>query len=581
MKLSVKLPLAFASVLMLVLGAALYGIYSLNQSLASFQTVVQSSNDNERAVGDLTVAFKLQVQEWKNTLLRGKDPKNLNKYWDAFVKQERDVAERAKKLHALLSEGDSKSLVNKFAQAHTKMGEDYRKGFEAFKAAGFDPAVGDTGVQGMDRAPVKLLDEAGNKIAVDSAAVSAQAAADGKRATIISLVVMLLMCVFGIVVGGLFSRGIVKQLGGEPETAAELARLVAQGDLSVQPDVKQGDTTSLMARLAEMQTSLVSVVSNVRRNSESVAIASAQIAQDNQDLSQRTEEQASALEQTAASMEELSSTVKQNADNAKQANQLALGASTVAIQGGEVVRRVVDTMKDINHSSKKIADIISVIDGISFQTNILALNAAVEAARAGEQGRGFAVVASEVRNLAGRSAEAAKEIKALITASVERVEQGTALVDQAGATMTEVVSSIKRVTDIMGEISAASHQQSAGVSQVGEAISQMDQVTQQNAVLVEEGAAAAEGLKDQAHQLVLAVAVFKLAQGSQKNTNLPAPGVAAGAARNSTERRGPDRAKNVTQPAFGAKVNLMPAVLTPTSAAASLRRTGTDDWTNF
>jgi methyl-accepting chemotaxis protein len=577
MKLSVKLPLAFASVLAFVLAAALYGIYSLNQSLASYQTVVQATNDNERAVGDLTVAFKVQVQEWKNTLLRGKDPTNLDKYWGSFAKQERDVVERTKKLQAVLPDGESRSLVDRFAQAHAKMGEDYRKGFEAFKAASFDSAVGDTAVHGMDREPVKLLDEAGKKIAVDSAAVSAQAAAAGRHATIVSLVLMLLTCVFGIVAGGLFSRRIVRQLGGEPETAAELARLVAQGDLSVQLDVKQGDTTSLMARLAQMQASLASVVSNVRQNSESVATASAQIAQGNQDLSQRTEEQASALEETAASMEQLSSTVKQNADNAKQANQLALGASTVAVRGGEVVRQVVDTMKGINDSSKKIADIISVIDGISFQTNILALNAAVEAARAGEQGRGFAVVASEVRNLAGRSAEAAKEIKSLITASVERVEQGTALVDQAGVTMTEVVSSIKRVTDIMGEISAASNEQSAGVSQVGEAISQMDRVTQQNAALVEESAAAAESLKQQAQQLVQAVAVFKLGRSEA----YAAPAVPVSQA--GVERRGAQRATNVTRPKFGAKASAIapPAPANARDGAPAPAKTGTDDWEGF
>jgi methyl-accepting chemotaxis protein len=240
----------------------------------------------------------------------------------------------------------------------------------------------------------------------------------------------------------------------------------------------------------------------------SVATASAQIAQGNNDLSARTEQQASALEQTAASMEELSSTVRQNADNARQGNQLAQNASTVAVRGGEVVGQVVDTMKGINDASRKIADIIGVIDGIAFQTNILALNAAVEAARAGEQGRGFAVVASEVRSLAGRSAEAAKEIKGLISDSVQRVEQGTVLVDQAGTTMAEVVAAIRRVTDIMGEISAASTEQSQGVAQVGEAVTQMDQATQQNAALVEESAAAAESLKAQAQQLVQAVAVL-------------------------------------------------------------------------
>jgi len=278
--------------------------------------------------------------------------------------------------------------------------------------------------------------------------------------------------------------------------------------------VKQGDTTSLMAQLRIMQESLARVVDGVRQNSESVAIASAQIAQGNTDLSQRTEEQASALQQTAATMDELGATVRNNADNARQANQLALGASSVAAKGGEVVGQVVDTMKGISDSSRKIAEIIAVIDGIAFQTNILALNAAVEAARAGEQGRGFAVVASEVRNLAQRSASAAKEIKELISTSVERVENGTALVDQAGKTMSEIVGAIKRVADIVGEISAASAEQSAGVGQVGQAVTQMDQATQQNAALVEESAAAAESLRGRAQQLVQAVAVFKLARTS-------------------------------------------------------------------
>jgi methyl-accepting chemotaxis protein len=372
-------------------------------------------------------------------------------------------------------------------------------------------------------------------------------------------------------------RSVMRQLGADPADAAALAQSVAAGDLSVRIDLRQGDTTSLMAQLKEMQTSLSSVVSSVRGNSESVATASAQIAQGNLDLSQRTEEQASALEETAASMEQLGSTVKQNAENARQANQLALGASTVAIKGGEVVGQVVETMKGINDSSKKIADIISVIDGIAFQTNILALNAAVEAARAGEQGRGFAVVASEVRSLAGRSAEAAKEIKSLISTSVERVEQGTTLVDQAGVTMTEVVTAIKRVTDIMGEISAASTEQSQGVAQVGEAVSQMDQVTQQNAALVEESAAAAESLKNQAQQLVQAVAVFKLSQDSQNYAGVPAVHETAKKTPAVIERRGPRRAKNMTRPACGAKAK---AEL-PTLTIAAPAKTGTDDWESF
>ncbi|MGQ3054896.1 MAG: methyl-accepting chemotaxis protein, partial [Roseateles sp.] len=296
-------------------------------------------------------------------------------------------------------------------------------------------------------------------------------------------VMLLLVCaaaLVGIGIGLWLARSLTRQLGAEPAEAAALAKGVAMGDLSATIALRAGDTTSIMAALKAMQDSLAQVVANVRSNSESVATASAEIAQGNQDLSQRTEEQASALEETAASMEQLGATVQQNADNAKQANQLAQSAAAVAMKGGAVVGQVVETMKSIDDSAKKIADIISVIDGIAFQTNILALNAAVEAARAGEQGRGFAVVAGEVRSLAGRSAEAAKEIKSLINASVERVEQGNALVGQAGATMADVVGSIKRVTDIMGEITAASIEQSAGVSQVGEAIGQMDQVTQQN-----------------------------------------------------------------------------------------------------
>ena len=306
------------------------------------------------------------------------------------------------------------------------------------------------------------------------------------------------------------SRGIVRPLGD----AVGIARRVAAGDLTAHIDDQRSDEVGqLLGSLREMQASLVRVVANVRAGSENVATASAEIAQGNDDLSARTESQASALEQTAASMEELSANVRQNADSSRQANQLAMDASMVAVRGGEAVGQVVETMKGINDSSRKISDIISVIDGIAFQTNILALNAAVEAARAGEQGRGFAVVASEVRSLAGRSAEAAKEIKQLINASVERVAQGSAQVDQAGVTMTEVVSSIRRVTDIMGEISAASSEQSLGVAQVGEAVTQMDQATQQNAALVEEMAAAANSLRMQSHELVQVVAVFKLREG--------------------------------------------------------------------
>ncbi len=352
-----------------------------------------------------------------------------------------------------------------------------------------------------------------------------------KQARTLILVVLAVTLVLGFVLAWAITRRLIAQLGGEPQVAAEVARAVAEGDLSTAIHVKPGDTDSLMARLQTMQRGLAQAVSAVRQGSENVAISSAQIAQGNQDLSTRTEHQASSLQETAATMDELGSTVRNNADNAKQANQLALGASTVALEGGEVVGQVVDTMKDINQSSKKIADIISVIDGIAFQTNILALNAAVEAARAGEQGRGFAVVAGEVRSLAQRSAEAAKEIKTLIGASVERVERGSALVDRAGQTMQEIVTAIRRVSDIVGEISSASVEQNSGVQQVGQAVSEMDQATQQNAALVEQSAAAAESLKQQAQQLVQAVAVFKLAHGEPRVNATPAPVATAAVAK--------------------------------------------------
>ena len=425
-------------------------------------------------------------------------------------------------------------------------------------------------------AAIDAFSEAQSKLLVESGEL---AKAEGVVAIRINLAIAAFAALLGAAVGFGVTRSLSRQLGGEPGEARDLASAIAEGDLTRTVTVAIGDRTSLMSRLATMQESLQKVVSNVRMNSESVATASAQISQGNHDLSQRTEEQASALEETAASMEELSSTVKQNADNAKQANQLALGASKVAVQGGEVVNQVVETMKGINDSSKKISDIISVIDGIAFQTNILALNAAVEAARAGEQGRGFAVVATEVRSLAGRSAEAAKEIKSLINASVSRVEQGTALVDRAGVTMAEVVGSIKRVTDIMGEISAASSEQSAGVSQVGEAVSQMDQVTQQNAALVEESAAAAESLKGQAEQLVQAVAVFKLPHGGHADA---APGARPASEAPRTERAGPARTRHVIRPAFKAKpVATAAGAAAPTDLGTQPVRTGTDDWSSF
>jgi methyl-accepting chemotaxis protein len=331
-----------------------------------------------------------------------------------------------------------------------------------------------------------------------------------QRALLISLALGVIAILLGIVVVMWLARNIMKQLGGEPAYAVSIANRVATGNLSESIDVTGAASSSLIQAMALMQAHLTNLVARVRSGADSIASATREIAAGNQDLSSRTEEQASSLQETAASMEQLTSTVRQNADNARQANQLALSATEVAEAGGTVVSRVVDTMASINGSSSKIVDIIGVINDIAFQTNILALNAAVEAARAGEQGRGFAVVASEVRSLAQRSAEAAKEIKALIDGSVQEVGVGAELVDQAGATMREIVVSVKRVSDIIGEIAAASEEQSAGIEQVNQAVMQMDHVTQQNAALVEEAAAASDALQDQARELADTVGAFEL-----------------------------------------------------------------------
>ncbi|WP_246892448.1 methyl-accepting chemotaxis protein [Achromobacter xylosoxidans] len=349
------------------------------------------------------------------------------------------------------------------------------------------------------------------------------ASADSQRVIDNAGMLNLILSGLAVVLGGLFAWRVSKSITAPLAQAVSVAETVARGDLG-QPilAVTRDETGRLLRALHDMQDKLAGAVRTIRAGSETISSAAGQIAAGNTDLSSRTEEQAASLEETAASMEELASTVKQNADNARQANQLAASASEVAQRGGAVVSAVVSTMGDISASSRKISEIVSVIDGIAFQTNILALNAAVEAARAGEQGKGFAVVAGEVRSLAQRSAQAAREVKTLIEASVSKVAEGAGQAENAGTTMQEVVASVKRVTDIMGEIAAASQEQASGIEQVNRAVSQMDEVTQQNAALVEEAAAAAGSMQDQAHALVRAVGVFRLSEDAARRGDVAA-----------------------------------------------------------
>ena len=427
----------------------------------------------------------------------------------------------------------------------------------------------------MRPAQLTFISALGKYVEFENAAVTKagkQAAEDYRSGRNLMIALGVLAALVGTVASYLIARSLLKQLGGDPQDAAAAADKIASGDLSTLVPLKKNDRSSLMFSISTMRDSLANIVGQVRLGTETIAAASSEIAAGNLDLSSRTEQQAAALEETAASMEELTSTVKQNGDNARQANQLAAAASDIAVKGGQIVSEVVGTMGSINESAKKIVYIIGVIDGIAFQTNILALNAAVEAARAGEQGRGFAVVAAEVRNLAQRSASAAKEIKLLIGDSVEKVDNGSKLVNQAGTTMEEIVASVKRVTDIMREIAAAGQEQEVGILQINQAVTEMDTVTQQNAALVEEAAAAAESLQDQAGILAQTVSVFKV------------DGTHAGGAAVARTNRTPATGK-AASPALKAKVNAKGKEFAASNAAqfarvANAPSTG-GDWEQF
>jgi methyl-accepting chemotaxis protein len=511
MKVSTRLSIGFGLILSMMAIMIVVALIRLS-SIGDINTGILKKDwvaaDAANTIDVLTRANARNAME----LLIAPDKTHMARIYARIVGNRDIIGGNLATLEKLVTEPQGKQLVDKIRETRTRYAASLAKVDQLAEQGQRDDAITLVQTETLAasdafQAPITALAELQKKVVV---ARSAEIEKNVRFTYALMTILGGLALLAGAGAAFIITRTLLKQLGGEPGYAADIAGIIAAGDLGVVIDTRPGDSTSLLVAMKAMRDSLVGIVSQVRAGTDTISTASRQIAAGNFDLSARTEKQASTLEQTAASTEELTSTVKQNVDNARQANQLAQSASDVASKGGSVVSKVVDTMGSINESARKIVDIIGVIDGIAFQTNILALNAAVEAARAGEQGRGFAVVASEVRSLAQRSSAAAKEIKKLIDDSVEKIDIGAKLVDQAGATMNDVVASVKRVTDTMAEIMVASEEQRIGIEQVNQAIGQMDQVTQQNASLVEDAANTAESLQEQAAALVAAVAVFKL-----------------------------------------------------------------------
>jgi methyl-accepting chemotaxis protein len=595
MKVGVRLGLGFALVLVLLVMVTVVGLLRMAQIQNRLDHVVSVNNVVTRLVVDMRNNVSERVTSLR-TLTLMTDPADMEPELNRFKEQTAKYDALQQKLaekFALEASTEEKALLAQVKDAQGVAMPAIAKASELYLA---NNAMEATRVMVKEIRPaqkkwLEALDQLGAMEDKQNTQAQVDAEAAFVSARSFMLILLALAVGLGVAAAYVITRGLLKQLGGEPGYTARIAGSIAEGNLAIAINTKTSDRGSLLVEMKQMRNSLVDIVSQVRRGTQTITTASREIGAGNVDLSARTELQASSLEKTASAMEELTSTVKQNADNAREANQLAAAASNVARKGGEVVSQVVGTMGEINSSAGKIADIIGVIDGIAFQTNILALNAAVEAARAGEQGRGFAVVASEVRNLAQRSAAAAKEIKTLIGDSVEKISRGSKLVGQAGVTMEEVVDSVKRVTDIMSDIAAASAEQSAGIEQVNLSIIEMDGMTQQNAALVEQAAAAFQSLQDQAGELQRVVSIFKLAAGEE--APVAAPVAPAGSASTATATAVATRAVAArparpqlkkaasARPAARAEAGAAPAVDKVSTSKKVAAAAASDDWEEF
>ena len=528
LSISRKLTLAFSLLVAILMGASVLSVVSLSQSQRDFDSFVSDEFSRGGLARDVRAAASARAVAARNLILLN-GPEDVKAETAAVKAAHERVQERLAMLQKAVTNtkevsSDERTLLDKLTKLEAQYGPVALDIVDKALAGKIDEATlkMNEQCQPLLKQLISTTTEYSRLIAASGAKGIKQSAENFRSKRLMLIASSLAAIVAAIALATLINRSLMRSLGADPLELSAAAKRVSSGNLGPVPGSANAPANSVLASLGEMQTALASIVSSVRTSATSIEAGSQEIATGNTDLSHRTEQQASNLQQSASSMEEMTATVKQNSDTAQQASQLASSARQAAEHGGSVVGQVVTTMNEITASSRKIADIISVIDGIAFQTNILALNAAVEAARAGEQGRGFAVVAGEVRTLAQRSAQAAKEIKSLIEASVEKVETGSALVNTAGSAMTEIVGEVSRVADLIGEISAATREQTSGINHIGSAVAQLDQSTQQNAALVEEMAAAASTLNQQAHALVTSVAVFSLA-GDGMQAATPAP----------------------------------------------------------